>query len=107
MERRRRMLMAQTDAAVDRGRAEALREKRREHFAKEESSRRRRRLTEDSEGAYAHLASETDHANLKWLKEFNRFDLYSKSDDLPAVEEVLPYYQGLLTKYGLSGKLMW
>ena len=53
MERRRRMLMAQTDAAVDRGRAEALREKRREHFAKEESSRRRRRLTEDSEGSYA------------------------------------------------------
>jgi len=47
------MLMAQTDAAVDRGRAEALREKRREHFAKEESSRRRRRLTEDSEGSYA------------------------------------------------------
>lgn len=53
LERRRRMLMAQTDAAVDRGRAEALREKRREHFAKEESSRRRRRLTEDSEGSYA------------------------------------------------------
>ena len=69
LERRRRMLMAQTDAAVDRGRAEALREKRREHFAKEESSRRRRRLTEDSEGLYAPIDADEKFEGWNALEE--------------------------------------
>ena len=59
------------------------------------------------EGAYSHLASDFDKKNLKWLQEFNRFDLYSKADDLPEIEEVMPYYKGLLMKYGLDGVFKW
>merc|ERR1712157_120183 len=59
------------------------------------------------EGQYGHLASDFDRENLKWLKEFQTFDLYSKSDAVPNVAEVWPYYEGLLKKYGLDGVLRW
>jgi len=58
-----------------------------------------------TEGAYDYLASQKDRDMLKWLKEFNKFDLYSKSDNIPDVEELMPYYKSLLVKYGLDGKL--
>ena len=38
--------------------------------------------------------------------EFNKFDLYSKSDDLPDPEALRPYYQSLIDKY-CPGKLRW
>jgi len=57
------------------------------------------------EGAYEYLASQKDRDMLKWLKEFNRFDLYSKSDNIPDIERLMPYYEGLFAKYGLDGKL--
>jgi hypothetical protein len=63
LESRRRLLVTQTDAEADRARAEALREKRREHFGNEQSPRRRRRLMEDSE-AYAPI--EADEKFERW-----------------------------------------
>lgn len=57
--------------------------------------------------AYTHLEAPEDAETMKWVKEFNKFDLYSKGDELPDVEAVKPYYQGLLEKYGLAGKLRW
>ena len=41
------------------------------------------------------------------MKEFNKFDLYSKSDGVPDVAKIKPYYESLIVKYGLSGKLRW
>jgi len=58
-----------------------------------------------SHGAYEDLASQRDIEMLKWLKEFNKYDLYSKSDKIPDIEGLWPYYRGLLAKYGLDGKL--
>lgn len=40
------------------------------------------------EGAYRELMSEKDHDMLKAVKAFNPYDLYSKSDDAPSVEEL-------------------
>jgi inositol oxygenase len=74
-----------------------------------------------SENAYAHLASTQDRENLKWLKEFNRFDCYcacgeevlgweeasEAGKEVLGWEEVGPYYKALLDKYGLGGKLRW
>jgi len=34
-------------------------------------------------------------------------DLYSKGDELPDVEAVMPYYQALCEKYGIGGTLRW
>ena len=36
----------------------------------------------------------------------SKFDLYSKSDDLPDVESLKPYYQTLIDKY-VPGVLEW
>jgi len=57
--------------------------------------------------AYTHLESTEDVETMKWVKEFNKFDLYSKGDAIPNVEEVKPYYQTLLKKYNIDGKLKW
>ncbi|KAG9337306.1 hypothetical protein JZ751_028874 [Albula glossodonta] len=59
-----------------------------------------------SHGDYMHLCSEKDLSMLPWVKEFNKFDLYTKSPDLPDVEKLKPYYQTLIDKY-CPGKLFW
>ncbi|MDR3688170.1 MAG: inositol oxygenase family protein [Fimbriimonas sp.] len=51
------------------------------------------------EGAYTHLASEQDREMLNWIKEFNRYDLYSKVDVRPDVEKLRPYYEELINEY--------
>ncbi len=36
----------------------------------------------------------------------SKFDLYSKADELPKIEELKTYYQGLIDKY-IPGELFW
>ncbi|XP_033889381.2 inositol oxygenase-like [Acipenser ruthenus] len=55
---------------------------------------------------YMHLCNEKDLKMLQWVQEFNQFDLYTKSTDLPDVEKIKPYYQSLIDKY-CPGKLYW
>jgi inositol oxygenase len=50
-------------------------------------------------GTYKEFESEKDRQMLKWVNEFNKFDLYSKSDSIPDIEPLKPYYQGLVDKY--------
>ncbi|KAK2181731.1 hypothetical protein NP493_383g01039 [Ridgeia piscesae] len=57
-------------------------------------------------GDYTYLCDNNDTEQLEWLNRFNKFDLYSKADSMPAVEELRPYYQGLIDKY-IPGKLKW
>mmetsp|Transcript_151738 Transcript_151738/g.485012 ORF Transcript_151738/g.485012 Transcript_151738/m.485012 type:complete len:327 (-) Transcript_151738:744-1724(-) len=57
--------------------------------------------------AYNHFEAPEEAEMLKWVKEFNKFDLYSKGDSIPDVAALKPYYQSLLEKYGLGGKLRW
>lgn len=60
--------------------------------------------------AYSHLLKDEDEERLEWVRLFNQFDLYTKdgSNDLRMnVNDLWPYYQGLLVKYGLDGKLKW
>ncbi|XP_028123846.1 inositol oxygenase 2-like [Camellia sinensis] len=57
-------------------------------------------------GAYTHLMNEDDVENLKWLKIFNKYDLYSKSKVRIDVEKVKPYYLSLIEKY-FPVKLRW
>lgn len=57
--------------------------------------------------AYTHLEAPEDAETLQWVKEFNKFDLYSKGDSIPDVEALKPYYQALLEKYNVGGKLRW
>ncbi|XP_044943484.1 inositol oxygenase isoform X4 [Mustela nigripes] len=57
-------------------------------------------------GDYRQLCSERDLAMLPWVQEFNKFDLYTKSPELPDVNTLRPYYQGLIDKY-CPGVLSW
>jgi len=55
---------------------------------------------------YRHLMSEEDYRIEEWVLKFNSFDLYTKSDEVPDVEALRPYYQSLIDKY-CPGKLRW
>ncbi|KAF9613922.1 hypothetical protein IFM89_013169 [Coptis chinensis] len=57
-------------------------------------------------GAYTYLMDDEDKEMLKWLKIFNKYDLYSKSKVRINVEEVKPYYLSLIEKY-FPAKLRW
>jgi len=50
-------------------------------------------------GDYSHLARPGDEDIMDWVKEFNKFDLYTKSPVVPDIEALKPYYQGLVDKY--------
>ena len=52
------------------------------------------------------LTDEQDRDMLQFVKEFNECDLYSKSETVPQVEQLAPYYKKLIDKY-LPGKLRW
>jgi inositol oxygenase len=50
-------------------------------------------------GAYTQLTNAQDVEMLKWVLEFNKFDLYSKDPDPVDVDELKPYYQKISKKY--------
>ena len=62
-------------------------------------------------GSYTRLLKPEDEATLAVVRRFNRYDLYSKSDTIPTLEDVeklWPYYNALIDKYferGHKGKL--
>jgi inositol oxygenase len=51
------------------------------------------------EGAYGHLTNAQDREMLKWVKAFNRYDLYSKGDGKPDVQALRPYYEDLVNEF--------
>lgn len=57
-------------------------------------------------GQYTYLTNDKDKEMLPWVKEFNKFDLYSKSDEDPDMDALTPYYQSLIDKY-IPGILKW
>lgn len=59
-----------------------------------------------SGGDYLHLCNDSDMETLNYIREFNTFDLYTKSAPVPDIEAIMPYYQGLIDKY-IPGKVKW
>lgn len=51
------------------------------------------------EGAYDHLCNEKDREMMYWVNEFNRYDLYSKSDSAPDTVKLRPYYEALIAEF--------
>ncbi len=58
------------------------------------------------ERAYDHLMNEHDHELFRWVRLFNQYDLYTKSDTRPDVEQLKPYYLELIDEF-LPGTLSW
>ena len=55
---------------------------------------------------YNHLTNEQDREMLEWVKLFNKYDLYTKTDESPDIEPLIPYYQSLIDKY-IPGPIYW
>jgi len=55
-------------------------------------------------GDYSYLTNEKDKQMLKWVLRFNKYDLYTKSAEVPDIESLKPYYQSLIDKY-LPGRV--
>lgn len=51
------------------------------------------------EGEYDYLTSDRDRELLTWVRAFNPYDLYTKRDTRPNVQELAPFYQDLLAEF--------
>jgi inositol oxygenase len=58
------------------------------------------------EGAYDYLMTDHDREMFEWVRKFNPYDLYSKSDTKPKLEELKPYYNDLIAEY-FPAKIRW
>ena len=58
------------------------------------------------EDAYEYLMSDYDYKMFKWVKDFNKYDLYMKSSSRPDIEKLKPYYRMLVDKY-FPSELSW
>lgn len=58
------------------------------------------------EGEYGHLMNDRDREMFRWVRTFNSYDLYSKDEDPPAVEELRPFYEELVKEY-FPEKISW
>ena len=58
------------------------------------------------EGAYQHLLDDHDREMLPWVRKFNPYDLYSKSDSRPDLKEHRAFYDDLIAEF-FPGKLSW
>ncbi|KAL2175884.1 inositol oxygenase [Thermothelomyces heterothallicus CBS 202.75] len=59
------------------------------------------------EGAYMDFMAEGDEALLNAVRAFNPYDLYSKSDEVPKVEELKPYYLELIDEFFPQKVIKW
>jgi inositol oxygenase len=50
--------------------------------------------------------NEQDRQMFRWVRKFNPFDLYTKSDKVPDLEAVLPYYHDLVANF-FPSRIWW
>ncbi len=58
------------------------------------------------ENQYQYLMNEKDRKLFHWVREFNQYDLYSKSDKAPDVKALRPFYEDLVAEF-LPDQLSW
>lgn len=51
------------------------------------------------EGDYSYLMNDQDRTMFDWVRRFNPYDLYSKSEERPDVAALKPFYQELIAEY--------
>ncbi|KAK0728791.1 inositol oxygenase [Lasiosphaeria miniovina] len=59
------------------------------------------------EGAYREFMADGDEDLLQAVRAFNPYDLYSKSDGIPSVEELKPYYLELIDEFFPQQVIKW
>lgn len=51
------------------------------------------------ENEYQHLTNMQDEETKKWVRIFNKYDLYSKENNVVRMEELKKYYESIIEKY--------
>lgn len=51
------------------------------------------------EREYEHLMNQQDREMFRWVRKFNPYDLYTKTDQPPDVAALMPYYQELIAEF--------
>ncbi|MCY3620421.1 MAG: inositol oxygenase [Gammaproteobacteria bacterium] len=59
-----------------------------------------------STDAYRELLGPGDEERLEWVRQFNRYDLYTKHDSPPDVAALRPFYEELISRY-FPAKIAW
>jgi len=54
---------------------------------------------EHRERAYEHLMNDHDQAMFRWVRKFNPYDLYSKSETRPDMPSLEPFYRELIAEF--------
>ena len=57
-------------------------------------------------GEYSNLTNKKDKKMFEYLKLFNKYDLYTKSETIEVTQEMKDYYKKLVNKYLNNGKLL-
>lgn len=50
-------------------------------------------------GSYRHLMNEKDEQYLEWVRDFNQYDLYTKSENVYVLDYMKAHYQPIIEKY--------
>ncbi|MCP4846691.1 MAG: inositol oxygenase [Verrucomicrobiaceae bacterium] len=58
------------------------------------------------EGEYGHLMNDRDREMFSWVRAFNPYDLYTKSEQRMDVAALRPFYEELINEY-LPGEMAW
>jgi len=58
-------------------------------------------------GSYKQLLCEKDEQYLEWIRDFNKYDLYTKCNKTYDLEEVKEYYKPIAEKYLGKGPIFW
>ena len=58
-------------------------------------------------GSYSDLLSDGDQKYLEIIRDFNKYDLYTKSQKVYDLEEVIDYYRPIAEKYLGTGPIYW
>jgi inositol oxygenase len=58
-------------------------------------------------GSYRQFMTPKDEQYMEWIKDFNQYDLYTKSPVVPNYEELKPYYEPIVEKYLGKGPIYW
>ncbi|SFW73472.1 inositol oxygenase [Sinomicrobium oceani] len=60
-----------------------------------------------SGGSYTELLDENDRKYKEWVKDFNQYDLYTKSNTIYDLEDIKDYYLPIAEKYLGKGPVYW
>ena len=58
-------------------------------------------------GSYRQLLNKKDEQYLEWIRDFNKYDLYTKSQKIYDLKDVIDYYQPIAEKYLGTDPIFW